>query len=781
MDKLRFDVIYALRTLRGSPGAAAATIFVLGVGIGLTSAMFALTDPFLFRDLPFARPEELVTIDLRLQPFGGKAVVPTLHDWRARTDLFQSVGAYRPAADLRVRANGRTVSLSAAEVTGNFLGVLGVASPDSPAGPTGAGGDVAVAVASGLPWMSGDANLLGVGLERHGGGVVRIVSVLPRTFLFPRARSTQVDALVFARPSDLAEIEERVDGSFSARSWTAIARLRDGVSASAAQEALRVSLSGGQALTVDVRSLTSSMRAGVTRLALGAMAAGALVLLICAANLGTLLLARTAFRARELATREAIGARRRDLVRLILVELATTTAGGIAVGLAMACIALAMARAVMPGEYTALGEPVLTSRVVAFAMLSALVVTIVGALPTWLAWRITRHGLAGTPAILETRTGRKLRVVTAAVQSAIAVILLCGAALLLRSYSNLAFQDTGFASDVVVVSASYPSGQVGAALQADIDRTVERLRRTPGVVAVGAATGPMVDELRTLQIVRASGRPGPVERKHVSAGYFQAVGTPLVQGRSLVEDDRLSGALVNESFAKRHWPGGDAVGQQVVLGARPATIVGVVRDTFDVALDRPPEPMVFTLLHEPPFAFRINYAVRLARSGESVTAALTGQIAEINHDAVILQATSLRSRLTATIKDRTFATLVLTFFAVAGLGVCMFGLIGIVSFVVARRTREIAIRMALGATPSRIRSLVLREALGASVVGGIAGLVASRWLARTLESLLYGVTPGDVSATLVAIFAMLLVVGLASASPLRRAVHLSPSVAMRID
>jgi hypothetical protein len=369
----------------------------------------------------------------------------------------------------------------------------------------------------------------------------------------------------------------------------------------------------------------------------------------------------------------------------------------------------------------------------------------------------------------------------AATQSAMAIILLSGAALLFRSYVNLTSQDTGFARHVLVVSASYPPGHSGPRLQADIDETIERLRRVQGVVAVGAATGPMVDDLMSVQMVRANGRPGPVGRKDITPGYFDAVGTPLAHGRYLTSDDLRTGVVVNESFASRFWPGGQAIGQQVILGMRPALIVGVVRDTFDIALDSPPQPTVFALLNNPAVASRVNYALRLAPATQPAPAVLAREIAVVNADAVVIQATTLRGRLTATVKDRTFATLVLTFFAVAGLGVCGAGLIGIVSFVVARRTREIAIRMALGATPSRIRQLVLREALSAAAIGALAGLVAGRWLSQTLTSLLYGLQPDDGPAILIAVVVMTLVVIVASLIPARRATHLSPSDALRAD
>ena len=781
LDKLRSDLVQALRGARRSRGPAAAAIVALGLGIGLTSAMFAVADPFLMRPLPYTRPHELVAIDLRVEPFAvGPVSIPTLRDWQSRPDLFQRVAAYRRGPDLRLRTPGGIVALGTVEVTDDFLAVLGAPAPDMAPGSIDGAGELRIAVAADLDWLPGGSPV-GRGLVRQDGGTARIVSVLPRTFLFPRPRQTHVDALIFVQPPALAELDERPDGSFSARSWTVVARLRDGTSDAAAQEALRASLASGRGLTVVVRSLTSSMRDDRQPLALGALAAGALILLICAANLGTLFLARAAHRTRELATRQAIGARRRDLSRLMLVELAVLTVGGLLVGLGTVHVALAIARVVIPGEYAALGTPAVTGRVVAFASLSGSAVMIVGFMPTWIAWCLGRRRLVGAAALCETRTARTLRMVIAATQSAIAVVLLSGAALLLRSYVNLAAQDTGFAANVFVASASYPPGHVGARLQADIDATIERLRLVPGVVAVGAATGPMVDDLRVLQIVRVNGRAAPVERKHVSPGYLDAVGTPVLQGRSLVADDRRTGALVNESFANHYWPGIRAISQQMMLGARPATVVGVVRDTFDIALDRPPEPMVFTLLDEPAVAFRVNYAVRLARMGDAAPARVAREIAAVNVEAVVVQATSLRGRLTATVKDRTFATLVLTFFAVAGLGVCATGLVGIVAFVVVRRTREIAIRMALGATPSRIRGLVLREALGAAVAGAIAGLVGGRWLSRTLESLLYGVTPGDVPATVIAALAIVTVVGVASAVPLRRAVQLSPAESLRID
>ena len=615
MDKLRSDLVHAWRSVRAAPGATAATLLVIGLGIGLTAAMFALADPFLLRPLPYVRPHELVFVEIGVRQFQAGTSLPALRDWQARGDLFQSVAAYRAGPPLRIRTPDGAVALATVEVSDSFLAVLGLSVTRRPSRIADRSHRVAARRDGRAEPAPGRRGRRGASAShsgwRNGPGHIRAGGGLP---LSPSAPGPCRCADLRLFPV-LVEIDVRPDGAFTSTTFAVIARLREGVSPAMAQEALRVALANPQALTVDVRSLTRYMRHDTQPLALGALAAGVLILLICAANLGNLLLARGAYRVREFATREAIGAGRRDLVRMILVELALLTAGGVLSGLAIASVALALAAGIIPAEYAALGLPRVTGRVIAFAWLSGAVVMCFGVIPAWAAWRIAPRTLVGCAGPAETRAVRALRVVLAAAQSAVAVILLSGAVLLVRSFVNLAFQDTGFARNVLVVSASYPPAHTGPRLQADIDATIERLRRVQGVLAVGAATGAMVDELRGVQIVRANGRPILVERKSVSAEYFDAVGTPLVDGRYLTAEDLRTGVVVNQSFASRHWPAGQAIGQQVILGARPALIVGVVRDTFDIALDTPPQPTVFAPLDNPPAVFRVNYALRVAPGG----------------------------------------------------------------------------------------------------------------------------------------------------------------------
>ena len=216
-------------------------------------------------------------------------------------------------------------------------------------------------------------------------------------------------------------------------------------------------------------------------------------------------------------------------------------------------------------------------------------------------------------------------------------------------------------------------------------------------------------------------------------------------------------------------------------GGSSATIVGVVADTFDRALDVPPEPMLFFVLDAPSSNSRLNFVVRATQSIEAVCGPAERAITETNRDAIVTDVSAIGDRLADSVRDRSFATLVFALFAIAGIGVCASGLIGLVSFVVARRTREIAIRTALGAQGRDVRRLVMRQALTAALAGAIAGLIAGWWLSRWLENLLYGIEAGDMGTLVSGAAVMLVVVGAASWLPARRALRLSPTIALRAE
>lgn len=336
------------------------------------------------------------------------------------------------------------------------------------------------------------------------------------------------------------------------------------------------------------------------------------------------------------------------------------------------------------------------------------------------------------------------------------------------------------AQDATVVSVSYPPDRTRTGLASDLDATIQRLRGLPGVTVAGVAVGAMVDDLRTNSLMRVASRALLVERKFVSPEYFEATGITILDGRPLVGTDN-DAVLVNESLAKRHWPVGTAIGQQIVLGSRPHTVIGVVRDTFDYALDAPPVPMLYSLLNDSVPPFRINYVIRGTESNLPSAATLARHITVVNPDAIVIDVTPLTTRLASSVNNRTFATLVLVFFAAAGMGVCTAGLFALISFVVTVRTHELGIRIALGASPFTIRTLVAKEASTAAILGVISGLLTAWWLSQTLSGMVYGIQARDWPTLLLAAALMVSIIGLTATWAAGRATRLPPWEALRVD
>ena len=792
MNTLRIDLLHSWRAVRARPAATIGTMFVLALGVGLVGAMFALADPFLLRPLPYANPGDLVVITVEpprpdpTLPINARstAPAPTLADWQVRTDLFTKVAAYRIGESFRLRLPNGAVAVRTARVSDDFFDVLGIPMPrlraDDPAGRHTA----VVASLAALHRLGVQPDVaMGQTFPRHDGGSVRVAGVLPAAFLFPRASIwPRIDAIAPLPSTSLVNTVERDEGrSIAIESLIVVARVRPGVSAALVETALSAARPGANTPRIRARSLSTHMTARIRPLAIGAMGAGLLILVICIANVANLVLARRVYRDAEFATREALGASRADLLRLVAVELVFLTAGGVLGGLFVTNAALVVAGLVIPDEYVALGAPAVTLRVVLFTGLVGIAVMLIGLLPAALAWG---HG-TGKVLRREVATGgrglRVLRVTITASQSAVAMLLVVGAALLVTSQVNLFSQDTGFSDDVIVVSASYPAEQSGARLRASVEVIVEEARRVTGVTHAAAAVGPMIDGSRVV----GAGFGAPASPKIVTPGYFEAVGCTLVAGRFLTSGDtRASAVVVNEAFARLRWPDRPALGQRP-LAQRPAEVVGVVRDTFDVALDSPPEPTVYLLMDDGVAGFgsqnRVDYVVRAPERSSTAVAFVQRAITRAAPDATIIETSTIEERLGQSVRNRSFATLVSTFFAIAGTGICLAGLAAVVAFVVGRRTREIAIRIALGASPARVAWLVTSEAVGGSLAGIAGGLIAGVSAARTIESLLYGIRADDWSTPVAAAAAMLAVTALASLVPAIRAIRMAPSTALRVD
>jgi putative ABC transport system permease protein len=788
------DVRYAWRSLSVRRGSSLATVLVFALGVGLASAMFALTDPYILRPLPFEDSGRLVVISLKIGSEERDAKIPTIEDWRSRTNLFKGVAAFGQPISMRLRLSDGAVNVSVVRVTEDFFDVLGTPAPHSGAWRVTTDASVlpVILTPAGQRALAGPHKDNGVLLSDTGGTGLRIEGILREELVDSMFAvfHGQIHGVTPYRPAGVVERWWSADGSsWGTRRHSVLARLQPGVSLKNVEKALELALPSGRRAGVSVDRLSDRLIGKLRPLAYGAFGAGILILLVCAGNVANLFIARSAYRAREFATREALGANRADIGRLWLTELTLTAALGVIGGIAIAWVALAFAGQVIPAEYAKLGAPALSLRVFVFAAFSGVLVVVAGLFPAALVGRLVPRALMGQGASVAGSRLKFLRLIFGAIQASLAMVLAVGSAMLVQSYINLQRQDTGYDAGTIVVRTSYPEPQ-GPMLDGIVQSSVQRLRAIPGVQAVSATTH-AVGEGESGGAVLVNGRPIFASLTYVMPGFFDVAGMSMRQGRPLEDRDRgWRAVVVNQSFAKNAWPSGSVLGQVLTRDRHHAEVVGVVGDVLDSSLVRAPKPTVYILQTDSSFSaspsplgwdWKIIYALRGSGSPERCGESIRRVLAGVNGDAVIQAPTTIGASLADSVRPCSFATIVLVLFCVAGGAVTIAGLAGIVTFVIARRTKEMAIRMALGAERRHIKWLVIREATSAAMIGGTTGMLAGRWLSKWLESLVYGLAAGNWATTLIAAALMLAVMIAAALLPARRVVHLQPTEALRAE
>jgi predicted permease len=790
-DRWRTDVRQGWRSIRARPGATAATVAVLALGLGVVSTMFALADPYLLRPLPYARAQELygVSVSMRSVP-----EVPTLADWQARTDLFRSLAGASELRTVTLAGDRHGSTLTLRGISRNYFEVLGVPAVLTPdwRSPRWLAETPVLLTAAAHRRLFGTARathaLLAVGDASL--RPLRVLGVLPDSFLDPSARSMATGADGFTPLADdrLAIVEREPGGGTHTSYLQLLARLAPAVAPEMAEAALTTAPreprrgTPRHGITVSVESVAASLTARVRPLATAALLAGVLILLVCAANVANLLLARGASRTAEFAVREALGASGTGIARLVLIELGFVTLLGIGAGLAFTSAALAAVAAMIPAEYVSLGAPAITTRVVLFACAAGGVILLAGLVPAWAAWRVTPIALFTRTSTHDSRLARTMRFAMTAMQTAVAVLLLVGAVLLGRSFVNLLAQDPGYDGNVLALRVFYSSSSAQETIDS-IAATLDRLGRLPRVSRAAVTTGVLVDGMSlagTAVPLTINGRRASGSIRHVSTGFFEAAGARLVAGRLPSANEFDRSAVVTESFGRRCCEGTGTVGLVATQGERSYEIVGVIKDIYTSALDQPPGPMAFLPIGNPVMPF-VNYVVRVDRPDATLALALEREVQALSPAARVDRGATMRERLMQSVNDRTFATLLVVLFAVAALGVSAAGLAGVVSFTVARRTREIAIRMAVGATSRHVHRLVTGEATIGAAAGAVLGLTTGAWLARLLENLLYGIRPADPVSFLLAAVVIVAVVLAAAWLPARRAMGLAPTIALRSE
>jgi putative ABC transport system permease protein len=709
-------------------------------------------------------------------------------------DLFEDIAAYGPGLKrFRVSSSGGGAQLWVWPVSANFLDLLdGRTNRSDIEDRVENSGHQLVKVTASVAHdrLGFPDNARYQTVRNEDGSTIDVAAVLPEGFVFPRSSRVRRDGVMRADYGEVAW----ADGA-TRQTLTAIARLRQGVSPADVKRALDGRLASSR-LQLRVVAVRDELTAKTRPLAIGGLAAALLIVVVCTTNVMNLLVARGIYRARDFAMRQALGASRLDLLQLHVLEVSGIAASATLASVLGASSVLPTLIRTMPPAYVALGQPVVTVRVVIFALTLTMAVVAACAVPGWFSAGSRSRGTTNVARAGEPRYVRRSRFVLAACQTAIAMMLVLGATFLLRSYANLWMQDTGFSRDARVVTVFFPASRSKTQMLDATSRALVALRRVPGVAAVAAGTGvgPLIDAMGGMggPAVRAGNVNAMVIPSQISPEYFNVVGTPLAAGRALTDQDRgWEAVVVNERFARRAWPSlslSEVVGQPFVGNGQPGRIVGVVRDARDRALDMTPPVHVYK-----PFDVGVNarevsfpgggvtFAWRLAHGSADPTAAIREVILSVDPDATLDSSDSVYGRLADTVRERTFATLIFGLFGGAALAVSATGLFAVVAFAAARRTREIAIRLALGATAGHVRGVVIRDAVVATTTGTVVGTVAGRWLVKTLESRLYGVASDDVVTHLSAGLGFVAVAIVAAWWPTRRALRLQPVQALRVE
>jgi len=795
------DIRYAGRLLRRTPGFTVVCVVTMALAIGANSAIFSAVNGVLLKSLPYRDAARIVVLGHLNAGFDGlgSTTPGNFYDWQARANAFDSMAAFGYTERILVWG-GNVDRVLGALGTGRLFDVLGRSAAEGrvfTGADDHAGAPATIVLGHSLARrLFGEESAVGrtIGV---GGVTSTVIGVMPPDFTFP-----DYDAQ-FWMP---ARFDEKFRGNRDQYFLQAVARLKPGVTLDQARAQLDTVM---DAIRRDYPQFTQNARGGVvpmqdllvdnvrTRL-LTLMGAVVFILLIACANLGNLFLARASTRRREMAVRQALGARPGRLVRQMLTEsIMLALIGGFA-GLVLGYALLDVLVTWLPQNLPRANEIGLDPTVVAFTAAASLASGIAfGFFPALqLARRAPMEDARDGTRV--SRHGGRIRGVLVAAEVALALMLLAGAGLLVRSFNNLMDVDPGFsATRLLTFRVGIPSDVYKAPPQRVrfFEELRERVRRLPGVQAVtmtsylpvtGYGTGAWFNILD--KPVPADRTPPSVAYRVVSADFFQTLGIPLLRGRLLTEADRADGAravVISQAVAKRFWPNEEALGRTIYLGAPDnrlfpdAEIVGIVGDVAQLSLDAGGGETVYGTHHLMPFWTNFTFAVRTAMEPTSLTGAVRAQLREIDPAVPMFAVRTIDEVLALSRAPARSSMLLVGLFAALALVLAVIGVFGVLSYSVTQRTTELGIRMALGASAQSVKLLVLGQGMVPVVAGVTIGIVGGLALTRFMETLLFGVTPTD-PLTFVSVAAVLTATAaLASYIPARRATRVDPVTVLR--
>ncbi|HXG68904.1 MAG TPA: ABC transporter permease [Blastocatellia bacterium] len=802
METLAQDIRYGVRTLVKNPGFTIVAVIALALGIGANSAIFTVVNGVILRPLPYEDPEELVLV-WETRParniMRGVFSPADFLDTRNQNQVFEDMAAFN-GANITRTDGGEPERVRGNRVSHGFFSILGIQPALGRAflPEDEKFGNHRVVILSHGYWQrrfAGDPDVIGKTLTLNSQPHT-VIGILPAGFRFVWD-SEEADMWL-----PLAFAEDKL--ARGSRYLPVIARLKPGVSREQAQaemDALAASLEqqypdSNAGRGVFVASMHEEI-VGDIRLALYVLlAAVAFVLLIACANVANLLLARAAGRQREVALRLALGASRFRLVRQFLTESVLLSMFSGALGLVLALWGLDFLKAVSPGDIPRLNEIGLDFRALGFTLgISLLTGLLFGIAPALQASNLDLNEAlkeGGRSATVGFRRQR-LRSLFVVAEVALALVLLIGAGLLIRSFLRLQEVKPGFDPNNVLTmaislpEARYPKPEQQAAF---FRQLLENLETLPGVETVGAVLPLPYSHSNYSYTFDIEGRPSaaPGERtaaswRAVSPDYFRAMRIPLLKGRAFTEQDVRNAEkviIINETMAQRYFPDEDPIGKRMTIGINNITarIVGIVGDVKFAGLDSELSPEMYTPYPQTT-AGVMNIVMRTTGDPASVIAAARSQAQLLDRDLPVYDIKPMEERLSESVAQPRFNTLLLTIFAAVALALAVVGIYGVMSYSVTQRTHEIGIRMALGAGRGDVLRLVVGQGMALALVGVGVGLAGAYFLTRWLESLLFGVTATD-PATFAAISLLLVAVALfASYIPARRATKVDPMVALR--
>lgn len=794
------DLRYAVRTLRKSAGFTITAIAVLALAIGANTAMFSVLNTVLLRPLPYRSPEQLAmlwTEDATQNLREGRSALWDVEQWRSHSRSFADMATFDAVNTTLTGADG-VEQIVGASISPNLLPLLGVQPVLGRSfSIEEAEQQQRLVLISYRFWQArfaGSHDALGATLVLTG-LPYQIVGILPADFQIAR-----LDA-------DVWEPHTSRRTARGPETWFVVGRLRPTVTFDQAQTEMSAVARrlNDQLPTADrnrdisVVPLSLYMVGPQSRLALW-MLGGAVfcVFLIAVANITSLSLARSVTRAREMAVRAALGASAGRIVRQLLTEGILLAAVSGLFGTLLAVVGIRFIRAFGPGNLPRLNEIGLDLRVLVWALvISVLAGILVGLLPAIATLRrdLRPSGEEGGRSVSGGAAVRRIRRALVVGDFALAIVLLAGAGLLVRSWWYVNSIDPGFRPERVLgmeISAP-PTFSIPAQRTGLYHRVLETIQAVPGVENAGIIGDLFIANSRE-QVVTVERDDETVSARlqfvgdEVSADFFKAIGTPLLRGRFFsIWDGRDAPpvAIINDAMARRSWPGHNPVGRRLKLGPRDSdrpwyTVVGVVGDMRRQGLEREPFPQMFVSLAQSPPPRNVDLFIRTSSDDPMALAgAVRAAVRHVEKNAPIHGVEPLEQQFGTYLAQRRFLTSLLTGFSLVALLMAAVGIYGLIQCSIATRTREIGIRMAVGAQAGEIFRMILSEGLKLSLIGLMLGLLGALWLGQVGSSLLFGVTTRDPLTFIVVSLLLIAVAVAACCFPARRTMKIEPIAALR--